>query len=598
MADLLRITQLVNPKNYTMPTRPLAQSDTVFDLVDLTKIVKTNDRTEEFRQNDSKFTGNNADAMLDIQLKIAKNPSYTSNLLKGLVNEDMLAKLAASASPDIVNEFNEFAKSIFLSEGNLKSDLIAQGKGITAFEGELFSALRELLANNSSQEFKTALSGFLRNAFSLLSQKEVLTSLSDNFMFLSDSLYPSRSLSQQLSELSKAFVSPSAPDNFQALKEQALKLLDSAAESLVSTDKIKNMISLIKYNLSRFSDNPFSLSDSFRSLSEHAQNSADKDNLHLLFEKFIQGSSLPQSAKNALLSDSNEFYQIDKLVYKLASDAKNHTNGITADSLRTMLETANRQLSETSSLSIGRGSEMIKEMLSSILPNGSGAEISQIMRPFEQTADLNTLINRLSFILNSIENTDIKSTVGQTMNAVLTMLSASPDIVYQPPSSMEKMADFLLKTLGNENIRYLGIVDPNTVVQSMLTAPGVFTPLLHCILPAEVDDIRAYGDLWADAEDSDEKSDTAHMFLSFEIEMTGIFELEIFSSSNNLDIALYCPSGFAETLSGLKGRISQIASNAGYNVKTAKIAPLVKLRSLTDVFPHIAERRAGLNVKI
>ena len=168
MADMLRITQLVNPKDYTMPTRPLAQSDTVFDIVDLSKIVKTNDRSDEFRQDDSTFTGNNADAMLDIQLKISKNPSFTSNLLKNIVSGDFLSKLSDSASADIVNEFNEFAKNIFLSGDTLASDLISQGKSATAFNGELFDALREMLTQNQSAEFKTALSGFLKNTFSLL----------------------------------------------------------------------------------------------------------------------------------------------------------------------------------------------------------------------------------------------------------------------------------------------------------------------------------------------------------------------------------------------------------------------------------------------
>ena len=367
------------------------------------------------------------------------------------------------------------------------------------------------------------------------------------------------------------------------------------------------MIALIKYNISRFNDNPLSLQNAFHSLSELTGDASLKDSLFSLFEKFVQSAELPQPVKDTLLSKSNEFYQTDKLVYMLAEKAKEHCGGINADSLQDSLEPVTVQLARLTNsdgseadLSVKNGSEMIKSLLSQVLPQGSEADISQLMKAFEQTGDLNTLINRLSFLLGGIENGDVRGIIAQTMNEVLTRLSMSPEIVYRPPSSMEQMADFLLKALGNENIRYLGIVDPNTVVQSMLTAPGVFTPLLHCILPVAVDDLRSYGDLWIDGKNENpdaSESETSHMFLSFEIELMGVFELEMFSSSNNLEIALYCPSDYTKMLSGLKSKFSEIAARSGYNVKTSKIAPLKKQRTLTDVFPHISERRSGLNVR-
>ena len=72
------------------------------------------------------------------------------------------------------------------------------------------------------------------------------------------------------------------------------------------------------------------------------------------------------------------------------------------------------------------------------------------------------LANRLSFILNSLENQQVKNSLATILNNVLTELSKSPDVIYRQPTSMENIANFLAKALNNENISHLGIVNPNT----------------------------------------------------------------------------------------------------------------------------------------
>lgn len=604
MADLLRITTPINPRTHVLPSSALMNNSAVFDLVDLTKVLKPNDRSEEFRQTDNSFAGNST-SLLDVQLKISKDASFGANLLKGIIDGEFLAKFSSSLPANVINEFNEFAKNIFISGDRLGADLATQEKSATAFSGEFFDTLRELLSQNNSPEFKNALGTLLKNTFSLMSQNEVLSSLSEGLNFLSEVLTPSKNISEQLASLAKQFAAADAAGNFSALRDSALKLLQITSESLLATDQTNDLISLIKYNLSRFNDNPNNLKASFQSVLSFVSDENLKASLADSLEKLIQGGNFPQAVKDALLSENDEFYQLDKLAYKLADDMRTFSNGLSENVLKNVLSATESELSRALSanggdITIAQGSELIKNLLSNIAPEGAKAQIAQLMQSFQQTGDLNTLINRLSHILNSLDGDNIKSLMAKAMNPILTSLSKSSEIVYLPPSSMEQVADFLLKALGNENIRYLGIVDPNVVVQNMLTSPGVFTPLLHFVLPVEEDDLRSYGDLWIEDEsDSSEDGERAtHLFLSFEIERMGIFELEIFAKSNDLDISLFCPPDFAKPLSSLKSTIPQIASRAGYNVTAAKIAPLTKVRNLTDVFTSVAERRVGLNVKV
>ena len=123
MADMLKITSLVNPKNYTMPTRPLAESDAIFNLVDLTKVIKTNNRTSDFRQTDNSTANKNSNQLTNLEINVSKNPMFSASILKGLVSEDFISQIMQSGSPDIINEFNEFAKNIFFQKDIFVVDL-------------------------------------------------------------------------------------------------------------------------------------------------------------------------------------------------------------------------------------------------------------------------------------------------------------------------------------------------------------------------------------------------------------------------------------------------------------------------------------------
>lgn len=605
MADMLKITSVTNPKNYTMSTRPLAQSDTVFNIADLTKIAKTNDRSAEFRQTDNAFDGNTS--LLDIQLKIAKNPSFASDFLKELTSESILSQIAESASPDVIKEFNQFVQNIFLSGEAVSGDLAAQGQGATAFSDELFDILRTMMSQTKSDEVKNAISAFLKNAFTLQTQDQVLKSISANFKYLSQSLAPSKSISEQLGKLSELFSAKDAGMNFQALKETAMRILDSASNSLIATDKIKNMIALVKYNITRFNDNPNALLESFDALVKLADGGELKNSLVSAFEKYVQGSNMTQLSKDALLAGSESFLGADKLTYRLADIVEKQSQIINPNGVKADAEQISREFEAltlnlgTSDLSAEQGGKVLERLLKLVLPQNEGQLATDFMKAFQETKDLNTLITRLSFVLNSIENAEVNLPLADIMNAVLTKLSTSGDINYKPPTSMENLVEFISKAINNENIPLLGIVDPNTLVQSMLTAPGVYTPLLHYLLPVQIDDLRSFGELWVDNDSegsSSAEDDSHHLFLRFDIEKVGTFELEIFSKNSNLSVSLFCPKDMVKSFSGIKSQIEKVASLAGYSVGKTNVSPLVRIRNLVEIFPNIAERRSGLNVKI
>ena len=182
-------------------------------------------------------------------------------------------------------------------------------------------------------------------------------------------------------------------------------------------------------------------------------------------------------------------------------------------------------------ISLGDATASLRDMLNLILPENMSEEVSSFLKNFNDTKDLNALVNRLSYMLNNIDSYEIKVSLSKIMNELLTALSFSDDVTYNQPSSLDYLSDFLSKTLNNENIAHLGIVEPNGLVHSMLTAPGVFTPLLHYVLPVQIGDLKTFGEVWIDNKtlETGEKSDSHHIFLTFDIEHIGVFELEMFT---------------------------------------------------------------------
>ncbi len=607
MADILRITQLVSPKNYTNASRPIAQSDTVFNLVDLTKIIKTNDKTQDFRQTNNSTTEPNPNFVSDMELNISKNPSFSTSLLKGILSDDFVNQILQSGSPEVINEFNEFAKNIFLQGDGVATDLASQQKGATSFNGEIFDIIRQLSAENNTPEIKSAIAQFLKSTFTLQSQSSLITSLSISFAYLSSALFPSKNLSTQLFEMAQQLARPDSALNFSELKEQALKLLDQVSNSLIATDKIKNLVSLLKYNISRFNDNPATLEKSFENMLRHLPDGDLKEQLKEAFFKFTQGSSIPELAKRALNTNNQNYADTDKATFKLSDMAKEFTQHISPEKFSNELNAVAQQLAKMIDnngkhpvISLSDATASLKDMLNLILPQNAEKEISQFLENFNQTKDLNALVSRLSYMLNNVDSYEIKSSLSQIMNDLLTALSHSDDVVYNQPSSMDYLASFLSKTLNNENIVHLGIVEPHALVHSMLTAPGVFTPLLHYVLPVKIGDVKAFGEVWIDNKtvETGEESDSNHIFISFDIEHVGIFELEMQTDKNNLNVNLYCPHGLEKYFSSLKPQFAEVAKKAGYSINSSSIRPLNKVRNLVDVFPRISERRSGLNVKI
>lgn len=143
------------------------------------------------------------------------------------------------------------------------------------------------------------------------------------------------------------------------------------------------------------------------------------------------------------------------------------------------------------------------------------------------------------------------------------------------------------------------------IVQSLLSSPCNFTPLLHYILPMEHMGTRSFMELWINPngeEDAPEraavKGETYHLFAVFDIGDLGRFNMELYVRDKTVDFFLYCPPAFTKSFAGTGREIGKALNAFGYQFGDVRITDLERERSLMEVFRSLPYKRTGVDVKI
>ncbi|MDD7430019.1 MAG: hypothetical protein SOU50_00755 [Oscillospiraceae bacterium] len=623
MANILNITTPVTPKDYQMPKYNQGQqtgaSGEVFNLGDQTKVIKTNNRSEEYAEQDLK----------DLELATPSSAggtggvSDTLDAVKELLGKAAFAALAEKGDTAALNKLTEFAEEVILSPDELVSDLNNQQQNATIFSGKMWDALRLLAKGSNSEDMFSAVLDFAKAAANNAQKNEILSSLSANFKFLSEELAPSKAVSEELMKASEALASPDAARNYQALKSTLVQLINYTGESLLLDNKTQNLLPLIIHNMSRYSDDPSALRQSFDTLlnifdninfgentlsalasasgAENADPSSIRSALEKLFDNFILKSDLPADVKASSVIDSSavaEQNRLDNTANLLAMGIKNMAARLDTVRLKNTL----------SGIDPENGSASIKLALASVTPNtpAMADALDTIIANYDKTGDLAGLIDRLGTILNGIEDVDKKIPLAQVLNQALSKLAQEAGSNYSPPTSMDTLADFLVKNINDTALQSLVSMNQNDIARTMLTNPGVFNPLMHFFVPLDAYGMRAFAELWVDknadrqevpltGEGGDE--DTNHIFMCFDMENVGYFEMEMFAKGSNLSVMLLCPEGTEQTFEPLKQAVPRIAAASGYTVGTTIIDTLYRKRDLNAVFPSLRKNRGSFDAK-
>ncbi|MBQ3842766.1 MAG: hypothetical protein II820_08755 [Ruminiclostridium sp.] len=172
----------------------------------------------------------------------------------------------------------------------------------------------------------------------------------------------------------------------------------------------------------------------------------------------------------------------------------------------------------------------------------------------------------------------------------------------QKSSSIQALTDFVEKNINHPALKSIDSFNASNLLQSMINAPGVMTPLAHYILPVQIENTRAFGELWVD--NNDESGATGkgggshhHLFLTFDVDTYGRFEVDVYANDNTVRVSLLHPTSFAKNVGSVVDKINRLAAGTRYSISDFSTGVLKEPHNLTQIFPKLSERRSGLNVK-
>lgn len=171
-----------------------------------------------------------------------------------------------------------------------------------------------------------------------------------------------------------------------------------------------------------------------------------------------------------------------------------------------------------------------------------------------------------------------------------------------------QIMDALTRIIGKQNeaagASSIAADKVEKIIHSLLSSPCNYTPLLHFVVPVQLEEIKAFAEIWINPNGSEDRGETRdpsrciHMLLAFDVEGLGQFEADLFADGDNLELTLLCPPPYVDAFANIPKRIAAATAGTGYRFGNIKIGSLERPRSLMEAFPSLPNKRTGLNVKI
>lgn len=684
MAQIPQINNPITSKNYNYSPRQQDANTEPFDIVKLTGVGSAGVNPDSASK--SRLEMGNRE-MIPLQVSIAKDPTLAVEMLKDLLNVEVLNQALITGHTELYGSLENLAKELYVTPEQLVQEIINQEQQNTMFSGhEFYDVLREVAQTTTDMGTKELIGGLLKSINFAQNRQEILGALRANLKFLSEYYSPNEKLSERLFNLSQQWGADDAPEYFDFLKSETLSILDDVTGSLLNDDKTQMLIPLIKHNLSRYNDSPYMCKEYFNLLLTQISSGTVREALKnsfnrlyaALFEKkpmqdpqgqwtmedvgsmseddvyndyttngdqnqpFLGDSEVKNSAFEGIENQIQQTDQFDDENFSENDDdidldtineainaSKNRPEEEQTEQLSGWQKALNGMMSERgytqqlkesgyniehilASYNRGKLSGMdALKMLSEGLFLGDPARaenVNEMLAGFGQVNTMQELIDNLNSMLRGMPDIPLRERLYGVFVDIIEKMSVKnelPQHGIRPPvsSTLDNLTDFIQANINNPALKSLDSFNASNLLQSLLNAPGVFTPLAHYILPLDVDGTRAFGELWVDNDENNPNNTPGtqrnyHLFLTFDVESIGRFELDMYALGEEVNISFMYPPRFEKGIEPLKERVNKIVRSSGYQTRAFETAPLKKPHNLVEVFPKITDKRTTLSKRV
>ncbi len=255
---------------------------------------------------------------------------------------------------------------------------------------------------------------------------------------------------------------------------------------------------------------------------------------------------------------------------------------------------------------------VLKEVQSSILFTPKMEKILPLvvynLSRFNDNADF--LPNALGNLLAALGGSASKSVLIEQLQAYVDRFIGGGNQAARATEDDSRVMNAIAKIIGrqvqSEEVTLLSGEQIEKIVHSLLSSPTNFTPLLHFVVPVEVQDLRAFAEIWIDPNAEEETgarntggmADNLHMLMVFDVEGVGRFESELYVQGKRIAMNLMCPPAHLDDFKDIGANIRKAVSAIGYSFEAITVGKLQRTHSLMEIFTNLPRKRTGVDVKV
>lgn len=325
MSEIAKVTTPITNKNIIQPVKEQRSGDAAaLDFQDTSRVLKMTPESRMMQQNTSNIDQQTPASLL---MNLMTDPQVTVGYMRSILMLKEIVALLPMQSESFTQEIEQLFSQLQVAPDQIAGELLQQENASTAFKGELFDFLRGFLTTSQDPQSQTAVVNFLKAVNSETNRGDILNALSASFGYLSEVLSPSKSLSAQLEQLAQQFRGKDAQQNFHDTQQKAGAVLMDVERSILFNEKTEKLVSMIRYNLSRYNDNTDFLGDATNALMNLLPEEQRPELLQNMYQYLTQQQILAKervTEEAAPLSGSQVMNSLTQILEKQAegTDAK------------------------------------------------------------------------------------------------------------------------------------------------------------------------------------------------------------------------------------------------------------------------------------
>lgn len=582
MADILRISTPVVEKNQSITPKPGLEPASEFNLQQSNKVIQTHNQSQLLGQNNAKLQGSDTPTIL---LNMLKDPDVTVSFLKNISMLEEIYKLLPANNSTVTPEIEQLFHQLLINPEELAKEMQRQEDSATVFKGPFFDFLRNVSYQNaSSGETQRAIANLLRSMNNLMCKDDILDAVANSLQYLAKNMNSSQNLTSRIAQLVQGYQQGTMP--FDTLKNKTLVLLRDVENSILFSPNLAKTVSITTYNLSRYNDSLSFFQEAAVRLRQLLRG-PERQTLAKYasaFLNWVRNGAKPKDAAQAGIQLAQVRYQKQEMS-NMPEEAEKEgiPLGQEAAAKQPLVEQQQEQ-------------QPPAQQNPETDPDGQNRQGTQQQTKEEQAAQEQTAATEQQF-------TDETELLQREPHEMVVPKHAVEEREQLPSRVMDALVSMIGKEASREGLSSSEEKRIDNILQSLLSSPCNYTPLLHFVVPAFFEDIRAFAELWinpeSDAKDMPRGVDHGvHLLMVIDAEAAGRFEAEVFAHDKIVDLHLFCPPEYEKQIRPYLSEITGALKNTAYRIGQVRLAPLERARSLMDVFKSLPYKRVGVDVTI